>query len=524
MPAAPSPASAIAEARTGTATPPRRSVARYSALIAVIALLGKAAALLREAIIGYLFGAGPGMDAFFLALSVPNTFSTIVTGSGLRATFQAELARRLADDEKSASRLSTAVTALVFATSVALVGVIFLAAGPLAHHLAPHNRFLEPMLRVVAPMLVLGSLLSVFTGMLHAKFRFAWPALEAAIRNSTLIIVVPLLAFLGVTAVALGHLAGTFLVVLGCALAARRAGFFFARPTRQDRARVARLLRETVPAIVGGSVYGLMALADRAMAIHLGPGAASALAYADPLWQTGLIVAGPVATVALPVLADLAARGERQRLEDTVRTTVRGTLFLTAPIAALLAALAVPAVHALYLRGKFDPAAAQRCAEVVAFLALCLPTAAAQGVTMRVLQADRRFAATAWISLAVLAFHVLLNWPLMLRFGPMGIAISSAASYLLLVVLIDRAIRLPAPGRARFVARLLLAMAAAFAAAFLATRLLPPVAAPLGDALARLASGGILGLLAFVAVAHATKMDELGQTLRFLRARRAKMK
>lgn len=486
-------------------SPPVRSsggaaVAKHSAVVTFAGLLGKPLALVRDILITRTFGASAATDALFLALSLPIGIAAVVAGGGLRVAFQPEFARRYHASPRTAWRFALAVLVAITALTAFITAGLFTGAAPLSRVLTSPERTeeLRALIRLLAPMLLLFGLQDILTGILHVRLRFFWPAMEAVLRNSAIILMVLLFASAGIHAVAYGHLLGTAMLVVACAISAWGAGLRIVLPQREERAALGKLVLAAAPATLGGAIFPICAFLDRTMASWLQAGSVSALAYADSIWQLGLVVAGPVSVVALPVLTGMVARGESDQLGATVSRTVRATVFVTAPLSALLVALAEPTVRLLFMRGRFEAAEAELTAQAVAFFALGLPFVAAQGVSMRALQAMGRFGETAKLAVIILVLHVGQNLVLMQVLGHRGIALGYGLSAAQLLWLIDRRLLLPSPGRWGFVTRLAAASVACYLGSSIAASLVPPGEIQMLDAVMQLVVGGAAGLVAFV--------------------------
>lgn len=479
------------------------TVARHSLVVTGVGLAGKPLALIRDILITRAFGASAATDALFLALMLPMAIARVVGGGGLRVAFQPELARRAHQSVDDASRFGVAVLMAVAAITAVITLVLMVGAVPLAGLVASKERAEEvgALLRVLAPMLVLFSLQDILSGILHVRLRFFWPAMEAVLRNVAIIVLVLAFASIGIYAVAYGHLLGTLALVVACALSAKAAGLRLLLPRRAELRSLWSLLLASVPAALGGAIFPLCLVIDRMMAARLPSGSVSALTYADSIWQIGLVIAGPMSVVALPVFSGMAARGESKALADSVVFSVRSAAFVTAPVAMLLAALSTPTVELLFMRGQFDAADVALTSQAVAFYCLGLPFVAAQGVSMRVMQARSLFNDTAKLAVVVLVAHVLQNLVLMHLFGLRGIALGYGLSAALVLVLVDRRLRLPAPGRWPFVVRLTVCSMACFFAARLGAAWAPGHETPFIDTALRLVVGGSVGGVAFAGAA-----------------------
>src|SRR5262249_42016076 len=168
--------------------------------------------------------------------------------------------------------------------------------------------------RITFPYLLLMTLVTLYSGILNARERFAAAAAAPIMLNVGMVATLAC-AFLFPTA---GHAAAWGVLIAGCleliivTVDAQRVG----ATTRPRWPRwdddLKRFFKALGPAVVGSSGVQLALLADTIIASFLTAGAISALYYADRLNQLPIGVIGIAAgTVVLPEMARrLAAGGE----------------------------------------------------------------------------------------------------------------------------------------------------------------------------------------------------------------------
>ena len=130
------------------------------------------------------------------------------------------------------------------------------------------------------------------------------------------------------------------------------------------------------PAVIGSAGVQLAMFADTIIASFLPTGAVASLYYADRIYQLPLGVIGIAAgTVLLPEMSRKIASGDVAGAHGAQNRAVGLTLALAAPF--VVAFLTIPdlIMSALFQRGAFDAAAAQRSGAVLAAYAIGLPAA-----------------------------------------------------------------------------------------------------------------------------------------------------
>ncbi|MBL9179048.1 MAG: hypothetical protein JNM65_13380, partial [Verrucomicrobiaceae bacterium] len=192
------------------------------------------------------------------------------------------------------------------------------------------------------------------------------------------------------------------------------------------------VLRNALPFLVGGIVFGSAAVVDQTMAAWLSAGSVAVLGYSDKLCAIVLAVtAGPAADVLFPHFAELAARrdwdGLRRRLVASAGIIISAAL----PMTLLLSLFAPWIVGLLFERGAFGPQDTQRVAGVVRFAAFQIPFYILGSVATRVAVSLQASPLMLVISIGALVLNASLNWLLMHHLGVAGIALSTVIVHLI---------------------------------------------------------------------------------------------
>lgn len=513
-----------------------RRIARAATLVMVLFAASRALGLVREVVIGAVFGTSATYDAYLAAARIPDILFTLIAvgalGSAFIPTFADYFAR---SDAEGGWRVASAVINLLLVTLTAAAGLAWLTAPTLVSRvLAPgfspdQQTLAVSLVRVmlVAPILFGAS--GMVMAILNARQHFLLPALAPSFFNLSLIAFAWFLApRLGVRALAFGYVFGAalHLVVQLPGLILVKARY---RPllTLRD-AGVREVLRLMTPRVLGLAVVQLNFLVNTNLASRMEAGAVSALNYA---WRLMLlphgIFAQAVATAAFPTFSEQVARGERGMMRTALVTTLRLLFFVTIPAAVGLLVLGRPLVGLLFERGAFRVASTEAVAWALAFYALGLVGHAGVEIVARAFYALHDTWTPVWVGGLAMALNVLLSLTLPLLFAQAGLppfgglALANSVATLLemagLIVLIW--LRLGGlEGRALAGSAVRSGLAAAgMAAVLLAWQMvLPPV-----DHLVAGGGGVVLGVGAYLAVATLLQADELKEVGRLVLRRGA---
>jgi putative peptidoglycan lipid II flippase len=210
-------------------------------------------------------------------------------------------------------------------------------------------------------------------------------------------------------------------------VAARRAGAApaFRRPGLDADSRA--FFRTFWPAVLGSSVFQIAVLADTIIASTLGTGAPSSLYYADRLYQLPVGVIGIAAgTVLLPEMTRRIAAGDVAGAHGAQNRAVGFTLALAAPFTVAFLTLPELIMSALFGRGAFDAAAAQRAGAVLAAYAVGLPAVVLIRSAVASFHARADTMTPVIAALVAVAINVLLKIALMAPLGIVGLALATA--------------------------------------------------------------------------------------------------
>ena len=337
---------------------------RVGALTAVSRVSG----LARDIVLGGLFGASGGMDAFFVAFRIPNLFRRVAAEGAASIAFVPVFSGiigrqgRLEGNRAIAAVGGAALLGLLLLT---LTGVFF--ADEVVSVFAPgfsadEGQFeLAVMLtRALFPYLLLVGMAAWAMGALHSYRRFTAPATGPVLLNISIIVAAVALAgklVPAVMALVVGVLVGgvfQFAVQIKSLLKEGINPVPSWRPRHPAVRQVGVLLG---PAVFGAAVYQINVLVSTILASVLQEGSVSWLWYADRIFEFPLgIIAVAIGTAALPRLSEQAAAGDTRGMAASLAWSLQMAWSLCIPAALAIWLLAPEIVSALFERGQFSAA------------------------------------------------------------------------------------------------------------------------------------------------------------------------
>jgi len=342
---------------------------RSASIFSGLTLVSRVFGLIRDQIIAIVFGAGAGLDAFWVAFKIPNFMRRLFAEGAFSQGFVPVLGEYKVKQGDAAvreliSRVAGSLGLVVLGITV--VGIVvfpwlILHFGPKAVSNQHKLVLTAEMLVLTLPYILFISLTSLAGGVLNTYKRFAVPAFTPVFLNLCIISAALLLAPRlppgdQVIALAWGVLAAgvvqlafqlPFLAKLGF-LAWPRWGF--------NDPGVRRIMRLMGPAILGSMVVQINLLVDLLVAyVVLPDGSVSWLTYSDRLVEFPLGVFGiAISTVILPSLSQQHAQTDPQEFSKTLDWGIRWALLIALPATAGLVMLAGPLMTTLFNYGAFN--------------------------------------------------------------------------------------------------------------------------------------------------------------------------
>lgn len=321
--------------------------------------------LLRDIVIGAVFGPSAATDAFFVAFKVPNFMRRLFAEGAFSQAFVPVLSEYRSQRSPEAVReLVSRVSGTLALVLVGVTVVGILAAPWLVRGVAPgfaddpaKLAAATEMLRWTFPYLLLISLTAGAGAILNTFGSFGPPAFAPVLLNLCMIAAAlwftpwfePSILALAVAVL----LAGLLQLLLQLPFLARRGMLVAPRPDRRHPG-VRRIMKLMLPTLFGTSVHQINLLVDTILASFLVTGSISWLYFSDRLVEFPLGIFGvAIGTVILPRLSIDREAGAAV-FGATLDWALRLTALLIVPATVGLVALSVPLMSTLFQYGAFD--------------------------------------------------------------------------------------------------------------------------------------------------------------------------
>lgn len=378
-----------------------------------------------QIIVAAAFGARPDNDALLAANTLPQYISAVFLGALSVVFIPVFIDYRTRGEPDEAWNVTSGILTLcVLICGFTLGGVLF--AKPLlqltVQGLAPSTLDLAAKIAVFAWPSILGTgLFGILAGLYQAEGHFGWQAIASLIGSiANLIMAVILIPIIGASGVAL---ALTLSMLLQVALVLRivfgrfRFGFNLRHPG------VRQVIVLLIPLFISGFAVRWTPVVDRFLVSGLGTGSISHLGYAFRLVElASLFLSTGLGVVIFPRMAQSVSSNNLGELRQTVSLSLRMMWLAIAPISAIGAALALPAIHAVFQRGQFTAADLQAVADLMRIYLMALAGMALGSITGRTFYALKATRIIAVIGIAQSLLYIVYTGVLVYLFGIAGAA------------------------------------------------------------------------------------------------------
>lgn len=536
-----------------------QQIARSTLTVMIAFAIAKVISLLQTFIIAQAFGVGSELDAYVAANRIPELIVILISGGALTHAFIPIFSGFLAKGETDeAWQLSSHLINTIFFVAFTLSIIVFVLAPWLVPNVvapgfdAETTQATVDMMRILLLSTIIFAVSGIFSGILNSHQHFLLPAIAPIMFDVGILFgVVFLLPPLGVHGIAIG-------AVLGAAMhfgiqvpGLIRYKMKWTLELGLSNPVLWRVIRLMLPRIGGLGVFSLNFLVMNNIASRLGVGSVSALDWGWRLMQIPQTLIGTaMGIVIFPTLAALSEVGDLTGKRSAMSGALRFILVTSIPSAIGLIVLGQPLISLLE-RGAFDSSASALVYSTLSMFTLGLIVHSALEVVARSFYADKDtltplFAAlggaTINFVLAIVLSNVMIvdayqNYNVIARTFPSlgyppqignvsGLALANSLGvmfevFVLLYILRRRWHGIQENALAKTVVKTLVASLVMAIAIIIVDTIWRSLGLDGGFILtiAQLAIEGIIGLIVFIIVAIALRMDELSELWLMVRHR-----
>jgi putative peptidoglycan lipid II flippase len=410
-----------------------RRIFRAAALVAAAGILVKIVATFKEIAVAGAYGRSDAMDAFLAAALIPGLLINLISESMNQALVPTLIRVREQEGHDRAQQLLSSSMLWMCVLLTAASAVMALAARGFFPLIASHFSAAKLDLSVrifyaLLPVVLITGIATNCTAVLNAFDRFAFPALAVVINPIAIIVGALLLSSrLGIWAIVYATLAGALVHAVVVAGMMDSHGYRFRLRWYGMTEATREVAHQYGPVLLSGVVASGGLLVDQSMAAMLPAGSVSALVYANRFVSVVLtLLAGAVSTAVTPYFSRMIALQDWAGCRHTLRTWVRLTAMVSAPIAVALIAGSRLLIRITFQHGAFGSRDTAVVAPVLMMYAIQIPFFVCSRVFYRFLVAMRRTDLIFYCGTLNLILDIVLNLILMRWFGIAGIALATS--------------------------------------------------------------------------------------------------
>jgi putative peptidoglycan lipid II flippase len=343
------------------------NVARAGGIMTASILLSRVLGILRDTVMAAKFGIGLDTDAYRLAFTIPDLLFFLIAGGALSSAFIPVFSKLLHTGKEGAAwELFSVVTTVMSIIVIAVVALVWIFAHPIAAFMA-HGKdaqtidLVVTMSRVVLPAQFAFFIGGLMFGTLYAHHKFIAPGLAPNVYNLGIIFgAIFLSGFFtpGIIGMSWGALFGAILGNFALPLLAMRAIGARFQPSLNIKAEgVKQVFILMLPVILGLSLPGVYGIIMQKFASLYPAGVNTALDLSNKLQLAPLGVFGQsIALAVFPALSQYFAQENMDAFRGQLSRSLRTTIYLGVPAAALIAAMSPQIVTLAYGYGKTSAA------------------------------------------------------------------------------------------------------------------------------------------------------------------------
>ncbi|WP_428242484.1 murein biosynthesis integral membrane protein MurJ [Gynuella sp.] len=346
----------------------RKGLFRSTVAVGMGTLSSRVLGLVRDIVIGHIFGAGGQIDAFLIAFKIPNFLRRLFAEGAFSQAFIPVLAEVKKDSGLPGVRdLMAHISAWLGLWLLVVTTLLIVLAPYVAIIFAPgfwyHGDLVKlaqtaDTIRLVSPYLFFISMTALCGAVLNTYGNFAIPAFTPVLLNVCLIS----FAVFGsswfeppIQSLAIAVLFAGMAQLLFQQPSLYRLNVLVRPRLSFQHAGVRKVAKLMIPALLGVSVSQINLLLDTVLASLLVDGSVSWLYYSDRLSELPLGVIGiAIATVVLPVLSNTHMAQDGEQFRATLGWAIKLVVFLGLPASAALFYLSEPLIATIFYHGEMD--------------------------------------------------------------------------------------------------------------------------------------------------------------------------
>ena len=337
-----------------------KTIGAAALLLAGSAFASRLLGLLRDRLLASRFGAGEELDIYFAAFRIPDFVYGILIMGGFTAVFLPIFSEYFEKNKEEAFRMVSNLLNILFVLLAGFAFILLLFMPFFIQFVTPgfSSEMKEatiPLARLMLLSPILLGVSAVFSGMLQYFRKFLVYSLAPVLYNVGIIMGILFFApVLGLIGLAWGVVLGAGLHFLIQVYPAFQSGFSWKSIFSFFHPSVFRIVRLTLPRMVGAAAFHVNIVVITALASTLAVGSIAVLSFSYNLYFLPIGVIGiSLATAAFPILSRASAKKDDVAFLESLLRTVRTIFFLIIPISSFMFLLRSHIIRLVLGTGEF---------------------------------------------------------------------------------------------------------------------------------------------------------------------------
>lgn len=409
-------------------------------ILFIATIISKVVGLLRDLVIGYVYGIGVIAESYFMALNIITVAFIALLGVAIQSTYMpiyTEVEGK--EGRQKALKFTSNIINIIFIVSFIVVVLGWFFTEPLVKLFAfgfngEKLQLTMQLTRIILFSVGLVCITYVLKAYLEIHDYFIVTGLMPIPYNISIIIAVLLSKRFGIESLAYGTVFAFFVQMAFLIPFCYKKGFRYKFNINLLDKHVKQMGLAIGPILVGASAYQINSLVDKNLSSFLPTGSVSALSYAYKLniFVIGVFVAS-IITVMYPVFSKLGSNKNLKQLKITLCKSVNSVILITMPISVGAFILSEPIVKVLLERGAFDPTATIITAQVLSCYAIGMVASGMRDVLVRIFYSLQDTKIPMKNSILCVICNILFNLILIQTMKVSGLALGSSLAAIVAV-------------------------------------------------------------------------------------------
>ena len=326
-------------------------------IVTLFSLFNILVSFVLQMVIASTFGAGAQVDAYLAASTIPQFVTMVLVGSVTAVFVPLFIERGSGGSDQAAWRFASITLNFTGVFVAVICGVGILVSPWLVAVLAPGfdaelRSLTVHLLRVLFPSVVFGGLGTLLSSVYYARRQFAIPSVGPVLSSLGILASVAYFSpTLGIRSIAIGTLVGSVLQFLWVVRVLR--GNYKLEMDLRDPGFL-QIVKLGFPLVWCALFAKASTLVERVIASNLPQGSISYLGYARKVFLVlATLTSQGLSASLFPLMSQYAAEGAIDRLRVVLIKAVRLAVFISVPVAVVVASLRLQLVEVFLEQGAF---------------------------------------------------------------------------------------------------------------------------------------------------------------------------